>query len=111
MVIKNLWRRKTRTFLTIIGIAIGVAAVVALGAIAEGMIESYASMLTNPDADITVMHDRDSLKPGTVGNVESVIIYRHDDRLEVHVLRSVIYVVTSNSKVGRVGIACRRWTN
>jgi ABC-type antimicrobial peptide transport system permease subunit len=54
VVFKNLWRRKTRTFLTIIGIAIGVAAVVALGAIAEGMIESYASMLTNPDADITV---------------------------------------------------------
>jgi hypothetical protein len=36
MILKNLWRRKTRTLLTILGIAIGVAAVVALSAFGEG---------------------------------------------------------------------------
>ena len=36
MIFKNLLRRKTRTLLTVIGIAIRVAAVVALGALAEG---------------------------------------------------------------------------
>ena len=37
MILKNLWHRKTRTLLTVLGIAIGVAAVVALGAIASNI--------------------------------------------------------------------------
>jgi ABC-type antimicrobial peptide transport system permease subunit len=37
MIFKNLWRRKTRTLLTTLGIAIGVAAVVALSAFGEGI--------------------------------------------------------------------------
>ena len=43
MIFKNLWRRATRSLLTILGIAIGVAAVVALGAMAEGMIRNYGT--------------------------------------------------------------------
>ncbi|MEZ4767812.1 MAG: ABC transporter permease [Caldilineales bacterium] len=54
MIVKNLWRRKTRTLLTVLGIAIGVAAVVSLGAIGAGIVESYGSMLSNPTTDITV---------------------------------------------------------
>ena len=46
MVIKNLLRRKIRTLMTIAGIAVGVAAVVALSAMAEGFIHSYDVMLT-----------------------------------------------------------------
>lgn len=45
MIVKNLWRRRTRTLLTLLGIAIGVAAVVALGAMAQGMIQNYGSVL------------------------------------------------------------------
>ena len=54
MILKNLWRRKTRTLLTVLGIAIGVAAVVSLGAIGAGIVESYGSILSNPTTDITV---------------------------------------------------------
>jgi hypothetical protein len=32
MILKNLWRRKTRTLLTLLGIAIGVATVIVLSA-------------------------------------------------------------------------------
>ncbi|PKO22982.1 MAG: hypothetical protein CVU38_06500, partial [Chloroflexi bacterium HGW-Chloroflexi-1] len=45
MIFKNLWRRKTRSFLTILGIAIGVAAVVGLGAMAQGMMKNYGSVV------------------------------------------------------------------
>ncbi len=45
MILKNLWRRPTRSFLTVLGIAIGVAAVVALGAMAEGMIQNYGTAI------------------------------------------------------------------
>jgi len=43
MVLKNLWRRRTRSFLTVLGIAIGVAAVVALGTIANAFLENYGN--------------------------------------------------------------------
>lgn len=43
MILKNLWRRRTRSFLTILGIAIGVAAVVGLGAIAQGFSQNYGA--------------------------------------------------------------------
>jgi ABC-type antimicrobial peptide transport system permease subunit len=40
---RNLWRRPVRTALTMLGIAIGVAAVVSLGAMAEGFVTNYNS--------------------------------------------------------------------
>jgi ABC-type antimicrobial peptide transport system permease subunit len=45
MIFRNLWRRPTRSILTILGIAIGVAAVVALGAMAQGMIVNYGTSI------------------------------------------------------------------
>jgi ABC-type antimicrobial peptide transport system permease subunit len=54
MIFKNLWRRKTRTLLTMLGVGIGVAAVVALGAMAEGFINAYTTILTSSGADIIV---------------------------------------------------------
>ncbi|MCL4393420.1 MAG: ABC transporter permease [Chloroflexi bacterium] len=52
MILTNLLRRPTRTLLTIAGIAIGVAAVVALGGFAEGYINSYSTILTSSGADL-----------------------------------------------------------
>src|SRR5512133_3338919 len=45
LVVKNLWRRRTRSTLTVSGIAIGVAAVIALGAMAEGMNRNYGGIV------------------------------------------------------------------
>ena len=45
MVLHNLWRRATRSLLTILGIAIGVATVVALGAMANGIVQNYGNAL------------------------------------------------------------------
>lgn len=45
MILHNLLRRATRSALTILGIAIGVAAVVALGAMANGLAENYGGAL------------------------------------------------------------------
>lgn len=43
-IFKNLLRRKTRTLLTVSGIAVGVAMIVALGAMGEGLRRGYAAM-------------------------------------------------------------------
>ncbi|TEU13281.1 MAG: ABC transporter permease [Anaerolineales bacterium] len=54
MILKNLLRRKTRSLLTIVGIGIGIAAMVALGAIADGLEEGYTAMLTGSQGDLIV---------------------------------------------------------
>jgi ABC-type antimicrobial peptide transport system permease subunit len=54
MIYKNLMRRKTRTILTIVGIAVGVAAIVSLGALANGFQAGYTSMLSGSKADLVL---------------------------------------------------------
>jgi ABC-type lipoprotein release transport system permease subunit len=55
MILKNLFRRKGRTLVTLAGIAIGVAAIIALGAMAEGMRAGYTSMARGSQADLVLM--------------------------------------------------------
>ncbi|MFW6135711.1 MAG: ABC transporter permease [Chloroflexota bacterium] len=57
MLLRNLSRRKTRTLLTIFGIAVGVAAVVALGALADGFVEGYEAIAGGSGADLLVVQD------------------------------------------------------
>ncbi len=54
MIFKNLFRRKGRTLLTIIGISIGVAAIIGLGAMAQGMELGYSTMLSGSQADLVL---------------------------------------------------------
>jgi len=54
MILKNLWRRKTRTILTVVGIAVGVVAVVVLSAFGEGMANGFGQVATSGEADLTV---------------------------------------------------------
>ena len=55
MIARNLLRRKARTLLTAFGIAVGVAAVVALGALADGLIEGYGALSGGSGADLLVV--------------------------------------------------------
>lgn len=54
MVLKSLTRRKARTLLTLFGVAIAVAAIVALGSLAEGLVIGYESLGTGSGADLLV---------------------------------------------------------
>ena len=54
-IFKNLFRRKTRTLLTVSGIAVGVAAIVALGAMGEGLRTGYVSMFSGSGADLVMI--------------------------------------------------------
>ena len=55
MILRNLMRRRTRTGLTVLGIAVSIAAVVALGAMAEGLVANYTGLVSSSDADLLVM--------------------------------------------------------
>jgi putative ABC transport system permease protein len=54
LILKNLWRRKTRTLLTLAGIAIGVSAVIVLSAFGEGMASGFGRVSSSASADLTV---------------------------------------------------------
>jgi len=52
MILRNLARRRTRSLLTLVGIAIGVATIVMLGAMTDGLAEGYTATLTGSGADL-----------------------------------------------------------
>ena len=54
MIFKNLMGRKARTFLTVAGVAIGVAAIVALGALSGGLAAAYGAIAGGSKADMLV---------------------------------------------------------
>ena len=56
LIIKNIFRNKSRSILAVIGIAIGVAAVVGLGLITDDLSESAQSALTAGAADFSVIN-------------------------------------------------------
>lgn len=60
MVLKNLLRRKARTFLTILAISMGVMAIIALGSMAVGIEEGYGSMLSGSKADL-ILHQPNTM--------------------------------------------------
>jgi len=57
VILKNLFRRKGRTLLTLTGIALGVAAIVTLGALAEGLRAGYTSMAKGSQADLVLSQE------------------------------------------------------
>jgi len=57
VILRNLLRRRTRTLLTVFGIGVGVAAVVALGALADGFVEGYGAIAGGSGADLLVVQD------------------------------------------------------
>jgi len=75
MILRNLFRRKTRTFLTLIGIAIGIAAIVALGALADGLVANYTGVLTRSGGDLVLANAEaaSSAVSSTVGAIEEEV--------------------------------------
>ncbi len=54
LILKNLFRQRMRTTLTVAGISIGITTVVALGVIADGLMSSAAEVLTTAGSDFMV---------------------------------------------------------
>jgi len=71
MIFKNLFRQKGRTILTIFGISIGVAAIVGLGALADGLQAGYDSILTGSKADL-ILSQPDAIDMTTTSVEESI---------------------------------------
>ncbi|HEY7258011.1 MAG TPA: ABC transporter permease [Gaiellales bacterium] len=57
LVLKNLFRQKVRTLLTVLGIAVGITTVVALGVITEGMKQTSGELIRTGGSDFMVAQD------------------------------------------------------
>jgi ABC-type antimicrobial peptide transport system permease subunit len=71
MILRNLWRRKTRTILTLAGVSLGVGAIVAFVAIGNGLVSGYTEMFSGSGADL-VLSQADALDPSISVIDESV---------------------------------------
>lgn len=54
LILKNIWRQKTRTVLTIIGITIGISTIVVFGLATSGLEDMFGNMLKAGKTDFTV---------------------------------------------------------
>lgn len=52
--LRSLWRRRTHTVLSIIGLALGIAVIIALGGVADGYITTFTNMMTGTQSDLVV---------------------------------------------------------
>ena len=97
MVFRNLWRRKARSFLTMLGIGIGVAAVIALGAMAEGIAEGYAAFAGGSGADLLVTKtDAGDL---TMSTVDEQVGERISQLADVSNVSGVIFNIVKLEKI------------
>lgn len=54
LIFKNVLRQKTRTLLTLVGISIGIATIIALGAVADGLKSTFEGIVNTGEADFIV---------------------------------------------------------
>ncbi len=87
-ILKNLTRRKTRTLLTVAGIAVGVATIVALGAMGEGLRTGYVSMFSGSGADL-VMIQKGSYDI-TMSGVDQDVIAQVETMPEVRAVSGIV---------------------
>ena len=71
MILKNLFRRKGRTILTLLGTSIGVAAIIALGAMAGGLREGFSAMTQGSQADLVL--SQSSAMSSLISSVEEAV--------------------------------------
>ena len=67
MLVRNLWRRKTRTILTLLGIAVGIAAIVTLVALSRGVAANYIQVTSQSKADVTIQAVQEQGQAITLG--------------------------------------------
>jgi ABC-type antimicrobial peptide transport system permease subunit len=89
MVLKNLFRRKGRTFLTLVGIAVGVAAIIALGAVARGMRAGFTAMTRGSQADL-VLTRADALS-ALLSSIDEQVADQLRDWREVSAVTGVLF--------------------
>jgi ABC-type antimicrobial peptide transport system permease subunit len=97
MIFKNLFRRKGRTILTMLAISIGVAAIVGLGALANGLADGYDSFLTGSKADL-ILSQPDAVDV-SMSTVDESILIELDAMSEVTKVSGMLQGIVQADKI------------
>jgi len=95
--IRHLWQRRTRTALTILGISVGIAAIVALGGIARGMLTMFTAMITGSQADLLAVQADSSDAYYSV--IDERVSARIAARPDVEAVSGMIYIIAGTEKM------------
>lgn len=76
MGLKNLWRRKLRTFLTVLGVIIGTSSIVVMLSLGFGMSQAFENQIASMGSlnTINVHKGYDEFGPGKTGNAKKAIL-------------------------------------
>jgi ABC-type antimicrobial peptide transport system permease subunit len=95
IILRNLWRRRTRTLLTWVGITIGITAIVTLTAIAEGFLSNYSEVMASSDGDLALQAKQEA--GASIDFAEAMISDRYAEELtanpEVRAIASMLYTI------------------
>lgn len=103
MGLKNLWRRKLRTFLTILGVVIGTSSIITMLSLGFGMSYSFKQSISEMGSlnTITVMENYDMGNRG--GSISQKKVYLDDDALktlkDINGVEAVTPVMDMNMKL------------
>ncbi|GAG16019.1 unnamed protein product, partial [marine sediment metagenome] len=98
MILRNLWRRKVRTALTLLGIAVGIAAIVTLVALSRGIVASYAQVTSRSDAHVLIQAVQGPGQAITLGTgFDEDLLHRMRKMPEVRSASGVIYTLAQMS--------------
>lgn len=94
MLVRNLLRRRTRTLLTLVGIAIGIAAIVALVTLSKGIASNYLDVTNRSRADLTLQASQSEGAIVTLGNPFDESVGEQVAQLpEVSAVSSMLYTM------------------
>ncbi|MGC9360349.1 MAG: ABC transporter permease, partial [Anaerolineae bacterium] len=92
MLLKGLWRRRTRTFVTLIGIAIGIAAIITLSGLARGIADSYLEATSISDAHLVLQAVQGEGQALTLGTpFDASLVDRIKNLPEVRAADGILY--------------------
>jgi putative ABC transport system permease protein len=125
LILKNPFRNRTRAALAILGISIGIATIVALGMITDGLTASTQNTLTNSTAEITVTASGSNALSATGGTLTESYVTNLQNITGVNATAGILRAITpaagtvnglevngiNSSQVGIEGITITNGTN
>lgn len=102
LILKNPFRNKTRSALAIVGIAIGIATIVALGLVTSGLQASTETTLKAGSAEITVTKTGSNSFQSTGGSIDES---KADDLLKISGVKQTAGILKANANISGSSMA------
>lgn len=104
LILTNPFRKKSISIISIVGIAIGIASIIALGGISEGMVASFEDSLSAGDADFSVVGKDTGNSAFGTNALNSSWIQKINNISEVNSSAGILMTYASSSTNAKEGL-------